>query len=260
MKPLKVTLMLLILGAVALLTFGCAADSFTYTYYVDGNGDVHEDFLLLYDKDADDASDVKQQAIAAMSNYVLAQDFGDYAKITDEVEGEVRLELTFPSMTDYYIALGYTGREPNDPLVPTEKGFIDRYEVKHASYLNENNVEYVRSLVSEEYSDFPLEQCDFYYTFGTTSKLTTSHGDVEEKDGVYYHTWKVNYGEDPNMVLTAYSPNGVIVLSIIISIFILSLAVIFVIIIINRKKKDKLRAAEVATEDGASGSNAATTE
>ena len=58
---------------------------------------------------------------------------------------------------------------------------------------------------------------------------------MEERDGIYYHTWKLNYGEDADIVITKYAPNGVILMSIVISIFVLSLAIIFVIIFITRK-------------------------
>ena len=250
MKWIKVLLILMVLMMVALFAFGCAAESFTYTYAVDDKGAVHLVYLLVYDAESEDASIVKEQALYAMDNYVESCGFEEYATISDDVEGEVRLELLFPTVTDYYIAYERTGREPNEPISPTKVGFINRYDEHITSYLNENEIEMVRSLVSEDYRDFSLEYCDFYYTFGTSNKLTTSEGKREEKDGMYYYTWKLQYGEETeDMVVTEYYPNGMILFSIVISVFILSLALIFVIIIIKRKKEDKLRATEVAAGD-----------
>ena len=66
MKLFKVVTITLILAAVSLLAFGCA-ESFHYTYYIDDVGAVHCEYLLVYDKDGEDASVVKEQAISAMS-------------------------------------------------------------------------------------------------------------------------------------------------------------------------------------------------
>ena len=250
MKLWKVVLIVIVMMTAALLLCGCG-ESFTYAFYTDNVGAVHMDLTFVYDKDGYDAKEVKEQAIKAMENYVISRSFNAYATLTTNVEGEVKLELSFPSVTDYYIALGYTGKEGNEPYEPTKVGFIDTYEDRQSSYLTEANIRGVRAAVSEEFADFPLD-CDFYYTYGTTSKLTQSNGEVEERDGIYYHTWKLNYGEDADIVITKYAPNGVILMSIVISIFVLSLAIIFVIIFITRKKKAR-RAAVAVTDGGAEG-------
>lgn len=242
MKALKIVAILLLLSVVCLAAFGCA-ESFTYAEYIDEHGEVHHDFLLVYDVTEEDAATVKEQAKKTMLAYVETKGFKEYAAIDDSIDGEVTLHLTFPSVTDYYIACGYTGREENEPNVPAEKGIINRYDTEKSSYLTEASMDFVRSLTEEEYRDFPV-LCDFYYTYGTTSKLTESNGEVKKVGNVYYHTWKLDYGSPTNMVISTYSLNGVIVISAIISVFVLSLAVIFVIIIINGKKNKRARAAE----------------
>ena len=235
MRKLKVVAILLLTATIALLFCGCA-ESFTYTHYVDLDGAVHHEFLLVYDPTSLDAETVKKQAVQTMQAYVEDNGFGQYAHITTDVDGEVLLSVEFPTATDYYIAGGYTGREANEPTVPTKKGVIDRYDsVDTTSYLNEENITYIRLLTEEEYRAFPLD-CDFYYTYGTTSKLTRSNGETEERDGVYYHTWKLRYGEPSEIKLTTYYPNGTILILIVISVFVLSLAVIFVIIFIKKKR------------------------
>lgn len=235
MRKFKVVAILLLTATIALLFCGCAK-SFTYTHYIDLDGAVHHEFLLVYDPTSVDAAVVKEQTIQTMQAYVEDNGFSEYARITTDVEGEILLSLDFPSATDYYIATGYTGRDANEPSVPTKKGVIERYEsVDTTSYLTEENITYVRLLTDEDYRYFPLD-CDFYYTYGTTSKLTRSNGEREERDGVYYHTWKLKYGEPSEIKLTTYYPNATALVLIVISIFILSLAVIFVIIFINKKK------------------------
>ena len=237
MKLLKVALILILLTTIALTAFGCAR-SFTYTYYVDSVGAVHRDYLLVYDRDALDAEIVKEQAIRAMENYIFSQKLEDYARVITDVEGEVKLEITFPSATEYYIFLGYTGKEENEPLEPTASGFLNRYDENLSSFLTESNIALARTVTSEEYRDFLLN-CEFYQVYGTTSKLTSSNGEVEEKDGVYYHKWKVQYGEDADMKISRYSLNGVLLFSIVICVFVLSLVAIFVIIFIKRKKDER---------------------
>ena len=248
MRAAKVLTIILLTVLVAVLFVGCA-QSFTYTHYVDTDGGVHFDFLLIYDQTSADAEIVKEQTVTAMRTYAEENGFNEYASISTEVDGEVSLSLTFPSVTDYYIVLGRTGREENEPNVPTEVGFINRYDsVEDEGYLTENNIEYVRSLTDAVYRDFPLE-CDFYYTYGTTSRLTRSNGEVQLRDGVYYHTWKLTYGEPQDIRISTYSVNGVILMVVIISVFVLSLAVIFVIIYItDRKKRPRV------SESGAGGS------
>ena len=172
----------------------------------------------------------------------------NYARVITDVEGEVKLEITFPSATEYYIALGKTGKEENIPLEPTETGFLNRYDEEVSCFLTRSNINLARELTDEEYRDFLLS-CDFYQVYGTTNKLTTSNGEVEEKDGVYYHKWKVKYGEDADMRISRYSLNGILLFSIVICVFVLSLGAIFVIIFIKRRK-NKGGAAETPTTGG----------
>ena len=238
MRSLKIVAILVLLCFVALFAFGCVED-FSYTTYVDDVGAVHREYLVRYDASAEDAEQVKEEVVRVMRRYVFDQGFADYAEIDTDVDGEVCLYLIFPSQTDYEIAFGYTGREANEPLVPVKKGIIDRYDIEYPTYLTQRNVDYVRTLLSEEYADVPFT-CEFYFTYGTTSKTTTSNGEVKEENGIFYHTWKLEPGVSLDAVISVYSWNVVALISIIISVFVLSLAIIFVIIIINKKKNRKV--------------------
>ena len=236
MRILKLALVLLILLSLSLLCFGCVY-SFTYGEYTDENGVVYREMFLSYDDTAADAEIVKEQAIAAMRGYLSNKGLEEYASIDSSVDGVVFMRLVFPSVTDYYIATGYTGREENEALTPAEtKGLLDRYDFEKDSYLSESNVEAVRLLVAEEYRDFPLEG-DYYYTYGTLSKMTTSNGEIKERDGVYYHTWQVGYEEKGQIKISNYALNGVRLVSLIISLFVLSLIILFVIIFIIEKRR-----------------------
>ena len=251
MKALKVVAVLLLLGLVALLCFGCG-ESFSYTEYVDDGGGVHREFLFTYDKDAADAETVKEQAIRVMEEYVSDQELEKFATINSSVDGAVCLYLDFPYLTDYYVAYGYTGREENEPSEPTKKGFVERYDVKKESYLSAENVAYVRSLVEDAFKDFPMD-CDFYYTYGTTYRSVKSNGEVEKQDGIYWHTWKIEYGKPTDIKLISYALNGVLVISAIILVFVLSLAVIFAIIFINKRKNRNFRATEEIVSEAEEG-------
>lgn len=237
MKALRVVAILLMVGILALVCCGCA-QSFTYTEYTDENGGVHREFFLAYDLNADDALTVREEAIGVMRRYVESRHLEDYATIDHSVDGEVSLSLYFPSQTDYLTAMtGYTGREENEPITPSKVGFINTYEIERGNYLTENNVDFVRLLTDEGLRDFALEDCTFYYVYGTTSKRITSNGSVRESDGIYYHTWTIEPGKDPNIKLYTKGVNGVILYAVIISVFVLSLIVIFVILYIKKKKE-----------------------
>ena len=59
---------------------------------------------------------------------------------------------------------------------------------------------------------------------------------MEERDGIYYHTWTLAPDTAQDIVITQYGLNGVLVYVVTISVFVLSLAVIFVIIKYSDKR------------------------
>ena len=103
--------------------------------------------------------------------------------------------------------------------------------------MTERNIEEIRSLSDEAYRDFSLTS-SFYYTYGTTNRSTISNGERTEKDGVYYHTWKIEPGQDDKMAIRIYGLNVTLIYLIAISIFVLSLAVIFAIIYFKKRKEE----------------------
>ena len=239
MKAVKVIALVLLCVLVALLSVGCA-ESVTCTVYTDGSGRVHREYLLSYDVSEEDAETVRDQAVLVMQRYVKKKGLNDYAEIDQSQEGRVALRIVFPSVTEYDIWLGYTGREAGESFDPVKKGIVDRYESKLGFYVDEREVNEIRSLTDPEYADFPMD-ADLYFTYGTTSRTMTSNGERSESDGIYYHTWKIEVGAQPDMVVSYYGINPLAFYSIIILIFVLSLAVIFVIIYID-KYREKRRA------------------
>ena len=189
MRKAKILVLILLSVLVMVVCVGCV-DTIYVTQYFDGNGKVHRDFLVVYDLNAPDAPALRVEIKKVMSRYVELHDLSEYATISEEVEGEIRMNLLFPSLEDYYMWLGYTGKEENTPETPSKKGVVNAYDRTINSYLTESNVEEIRSLVDEAYRDFSLTS-SFYYTYGTTNRSTISNGERTEKDGVYYHTWKI---------------------------------------------------------------------
>lgn len=239
MRKAKILVLILLSVLVMVVCVGCV-DTIYVTQYFDGNGKVHRDFLVVYDLNAPDAPALRVEIKKVMSRYVELHDLSEYATISEEVEGEIRMNLLFPSLEDYYMWLGYTGKEENTPETPSKKGVVNAYDRTINSYLTESNVEEIRSLVDEAYRDFSLTS-SFYYTYGTTNRSTISNGERTEKDGVYYHTWKIEPGQDAWMTIRIYGLNVTLIYLIAISIFVLSLAIIFVIIYF-KKRKEKIRA------------------
>lgn len=234
----KIAAVLILVLLIAVLLCGCA-ESFTYTEYTDGSGAVHREYLLLYDKDDADAKAIRDQAILVMERYVEKNSLKEYSTIDSATEGQVLLTVVYPSMTDYYIANGYTGREENAPQpTPVQSGIVNVYDRDVSSYLTEKNVTEVISLMDEAFREMPWTTA-FYYRYGTTNKTLESNGEKSEENGIYFHTWQIALGEDPGMKIRVRALNGVAVYSVVIAIFVLSLAIIFVIIYVNKRKEKR---------------------
>lgn len=241
MKRLKL-LALTLLSGLCLMLFCACAETFTVTSYTDAAGAVHREYLLTYDAAAEDAAEVKEETLSVMRSFIDWRSLADYAVIDDSVEGQVTLRVVFPSATDYYIYLGYTGREENEAVEPTKRGFVDIYDTEIETYLTEQTKEDIRFLMNESYRDLPWD-IEFYYRYGTTSRTLKSNGKQTEENGIYFHTWRLDMNGDADMRIRSYHLNAVYLYLIVISVFVLSLAIIFVIIYIN-KRKEKRRAAE----------------
>jgi len=253
MRKAKILALTLLCFLVTALFVGCV-ETVSVTHYLDGNGNVHRDFLVTYDVNSSDASTMREQIKRVMSLYVEIKDLSDFAAIYDETEGEVRLELFFPSIEDYYIWLGYNGREENEAETPAKSGLINAYDRTLDTYLTERNIAEIRALVDEAYRDFPLS-AEFYYTYGTTNRSTISNGERTEKDGVYYHTWRIYPEAGGEMAIRIYGLNVTAIYLIAILIFVLSLAIIFVIM--YSKKRNQKRRAELPHDSPRPSENAA---
>ena len=239
MRKIRILAVIMLCLLLLPICFGCV-ESVSVTQYLDGSGAVHRTILLRYDPLGADAEQLKAEIREVMERYVETNRLSDYATISEETEGEISLALLFPSIEDYYLWLGYTGREANEVEIPAKKGIVDAYDRTIDSYVTEDNIEMIRALTDESYRDFPTDVA-YYYTYGTTNRSTISNGERSEKDGIYYHTWRIDPNKPTEMKIRIYGLNVMAIYLIAISIFILSLATIFVIIYIT-KRKDKARA------------------
>jgi len=241
----KLPFVFLLLLLIAVLFCGCA-ESVTYTYYMDGSGAVHKIIRFEYDADAEDAEIVKEEAVQVMAKLIIRNDWSDYSEVDTSTDGVVELRVTYPSRTEYAIALGQTGREEHVISEHENEGLLTGYET-HSTFQSDAFDTKVRELLGEGYETVPLTGCDFYYVFGTTYRTTESNADsVEKRDGIYYHTWKLDPTKDRDIIYTQYGLNGVLIYALIILVFVLSLAVIFVIIVnSNRKNKAVFRSVTV---------------
>ena len=240
MRKAKALVILLLCVLLTLLCVGCV-DTISVTQYVDAGGSFHRTILVGYDATAPDADELKSEIGKVMDRYIVLHDLEGYAVVTEPKEGEVSLDILFPSLAEYYLWLGQTGREENETEVPVKKGVVDAYDRTIDSYLTESNVEGIRALMDETYRDYPLTAA-CYYTYGTTNRSTISNGERTEKDGVYYHTWRLDGENQKEMMIRVYGLNVTAIYLIAISVFVLSLAIIFVIIYC-KKRKEKIRAA-----------------
>ena len=240
MRKLRLTAAILLSLLVAMLCVGCV-ESVSVTQFVDGGGSLHRSIVVSYDAKAVDAEDNRQVIKDVMLRYVDSHELADFATVSDANEGKVSLDLLFSSLDDYYLWLGYTGREENERETPSKTGIVNAYDREIESYLTEKNIEEVRALLDEQYRDFPLT-AKFYYTYGTTNRSTISNGTRSEKGGIYYHTWEIDPDQPNKMMIRLYGLNVTAIYLIAISIFVLSLAVIFVIIYLI-KRKERIHAA-----------------
>ena len=242
MRKLPFVCLLLVLSVILLC--GCG-QSFTYTFYVDGAGAVHQEIRFEYDADAESADIVKAEAERIVAELIIRNDWSEVAEVDSDTEGVVELRVVYPSVTDYYIALGYTGKEENELPDSETHGLLTAYSTSQSFYSDDFETK-ARALLGEGYETVSFAGCDFYYVYGTRYRTTKTNADsVEKKGGIYYHTWKVSPGEEQDIVITQYGLNAILLYVLIISLFVLSLAVIFVIIIYNgRKNKAVFRSVE----------------
>ena len=234
MKGLKAVAILFILLFLLALCCGCV-QSFTEVYYVDGSGGVHFEYHVAYDTTSDDAATVKAAILSVMDRYVKDKDLTAFAAVDESKTGKITLYILFPSLEDYDIWRGYNGREKNEEVKPTKWGIVNAYDRKLSGYLTESNVAAIRSYLDLEVQELPLT-ADFYYTYGTTAKSTISNGERSQKDGIYYHTWKLDPDNETDMVIRVYGLNLAFMYLGAILIFVLSLAIIFVIIFLKKRK------------------------
>ena len=238
----KTVAVLLLLAVITFLFCGCA-ESFTYTFYLDKSNAVHKEYRLTYNADAEDAAVVKAEAERAFGEVVKRYDWSEFSEVDSSTAGVVELRVVFPSVTDYYIALGYTGQEENEPSKKTWEGVRVAYEKSDKNYYSDEVMAFARSILGEGYEEVDLTGIDYYYVYGTRSSQTLTNADsYEYKDGIYYHTWKLVPGAESEILVVNYGLNGILLYVLIISVFVLSLAVIFVIIYVTDKKnKQKIR-------------------
>ena len=250
----KAVFVLLILLAVLFLACGCA-ESFTFTYYVDEVNAVHREYRLKYDAQAFDADVVRSEAERVLTAFAESNEWQDISEIDSATPGIVELRVVYPSLTDYYIAMGYTGREANEPLETENHGLFVAYKDVSPNLYSTETMDKALAMLGEGYDREALSLCDYYYVYGTKMSMTESNADsVQYSDGIYYHTWKLTPETSADIVITQYSLNGVLVYSLIISVFVLSLIAIFVIIYItNEKNKKKFRYADLVTDEAMNG-------
>ena len=244
MKRMKVLLAILLLALTLFLLCGCA-EKFTCIQYTDESGGIHFKYVLTYNATASDAEAVRTETAEIMRRYVANKGLEEYAVVKDSVLGEVSLSLDFPSATEYYIAFGYNGREKNEKSDYELYGIYRIYDTEKESYLNERTLDFIRDLRDDPEAALPLVGCKFYYVYGTPYRSVRSNGTVTEKDGIYYHEWELHPGETDRILLRQYALNITLLYIGIILIFILSLAVIFVIIYVNKRKQRKKDAARL---------------
>ena len=237
MRKLKLFAVILLLLLAALLLCGCG-ESFTYRYVVNENGGFSKEFIFKYDAQADDADLVKQKAIDAMNAYRDNSDYGEFATIDSETMGVVSLVISFPTAQDYALWSHQTGREGNEPRKTEKEGIFIYLDEEVDNYLTNENVDEIRKLFPLEDRDFALNG-KFYFVYGTPYRSVKSNGVVTKEEGVYYHTWEVEPNQKEDILIRRYGLNGIIIYSITLAIFVLSLAVIFVIIYIEKKKSRK---------------------
>lgn len=255
MRKLLPVCLLLIL--IVVLLCGCA-ESFTYTYYLDNSGAVHMDYRFTYDASAEDAEIVKAEAERIVDKLVVGNDWKDISEVDTDTAGVVELRVTYPSLTDYEISSGTTGKEPNKIVAHENEGVLVKYTSTSEDYYSDRFVENVRSILGEGYETVSFSGCDFYYVYGTRYRTTKTNADsVEKRDGIYFHTWKLEPDTKQDIIVMQYGLNGILLYVITISVFVLSLAIISVIIVINnRRNKAVFRSVtSVSTEktDGETG-------
>ncbi|GEM_PF-3199974 len=233
----KILAFFLLMISLAALLSGCAR-SLTYSYYIDKTGSVHYDYTLTYDASSADAETVLQEARSAMEEMIQANGWEEVAEINEEEAGKISLFITYDSLTDLYISRGYTGKEKADDDPGEKRGVLVYYDSESENPYSALSRE-IRSFLPAEYAAMP-DPAQLYYVFGTQYSTVLSNADsVEKRNGIYYHTWEISASEPSEILIRQIGLNGTLLYVLIISVFVLSLAVFFVIIYFTDRKNKK---------------------
>ncbi len=245
MKSKLVAVLALIVLSVFLFA-GCA-ESLTYVFYVDKLGSLHYDYIVKYDATAADAEEFEEKAVSVMNKIVEEEGLEKQSKIETSA-GKIVLSITFSDYTERNIASGQTGKEKPTVIDLEEAGIFQYYDSVINPYASVFSM--VRSAIGEEVDAWP-DPDEMYYVFGTTYSTDRTNADfVEKTNGIYYHSWKIEPGTPIQVIVRRYSINWFLVFGAGISLFVLSLVVLFVIIYITDKRKKQIFSVQMPN-DGA---------
>ena len=235
----------LALLVLSLFLFAGCAESITYVFYVDKLGSLHYDYIVKYDATAADAADFEERAVAVMNKIVEDEGLKKQSKIETST-GKIVLSITFSDYTERNIASGQTGKEKSIPLEQEKAGVFRYYDSVINPYASVFSM--VRSAIGDEVYDWP-DPDEMYYVFGTIYSTDRTNADfVEKTDGIYYHSWKIESGTPIQVIVRRYTIDWFLVFGAGISLFVLSLVVLFVIIYITDKRKKQIFSVRVPEE------------
>lgn len=247
-KIIKIAL-ISIIAVVAAISFTGCVEEVTVSMVTASDGSITREYRVSYDTESADAAVVLAQinnVMTQMANNLIAK--GRNAEIAEEGDYVV-LRERYSSVTDYNIALGYTGNEANTASDSKNEGYFKIYTSASDSYLTAKNISDVISLIDEQYANQVALTADFYYQYGTPySNISSNADDTYQKDGVYYHEWALDINDVEQITLYQKTPNvaawwltGIAV----------GLAVLAVISLMIWKKNDRIRKkiANIETED-----------
>ncbi len=247
-RIVKTALIMVIMAIGAICFTGCV-EEVTVSMVTGSDGSVTREYRVFYNATSADAT-----IVAGEINKVMTQiadnliSKGRNAVIVEEGD-YVILRERYSSITDYNIALGYTGDEPNEASSSENDGYFKIYTSENDSYLTAKNINDVINMIDEEYVAQAVLTADFYYQYGTPySNISSNADNTYEKDGVYYHEWALDISNPEKIILYQKVPNVAAWWLTGIAVGLLALGIIS-LMIWNKSSRIKKRIADIEQED-----------
>lgn len=203
MKKFLFVLLILILSFAFI---GCA--EVVYSSYTTLAGGRVMEWSITLDEDeiAKANTDIVDAVIALLQDEANSRiAVGRNAEViySEEDPYVVKLREEYESLTEMYIAYGYTGYEENEITESEPINLLYKESINEVSFINQSSIDNLSDRFQSNFSsaDFHPENVSLKYVYGTTYDTVygLNHSDSYTKDDINYYVWDIDVTDADNL-------------------------------------------------------------